>query len=155
MNKNFPIISRRWASWWCPVVSHLSLFSTSLTTFRRSMLSQATKRLSPMKISVRSNNVHHPGTIQSWIRWNGHYRSSLPHCIQINVRNISKHFKKRRQRNSSSKEWNPRIELKNRFICAFRTDRKNVLSDIDSMLSDLNRELDQMLDYETSTSLRS
>ena len=31
-----------------------------------------------------------------------------------------------------------------------RNDRRNVLSDIDSMLSDLNRELDQMLDYEAS-----
>ncbi|CAF4906745.1 unnamed protein product, partial [Rotaria sp. Silwood1] len=34
-------------------------------------------------------------------------------------------------------------------------DATNVLSDIDSMLSDLNRELDQMLDYETTTSIRS
>jgi len=33
----------------------------------------------------------------------------------------------------------------------FRNDRTNVLSDIDTMLSDLNRELDQMLDYETTT----
>ncbi|CAF4194516.1 unnamed protein product, partial [Rotaria sp. Silwood2] len=32
-------------------------------------------------------------------------------------------------------------------------DTTNVLSDIDSMLSDLNRELDQMLDYETKTSI--
>ena len=32
-----------------------------------------------------------------------------------------------------------------------RHDTTNVLSDIDSMLSDLNRELDQMLDYETMT----
>ena len=33
-----------------------------------------------------------------------------------------------------------------------RNDTTNVLSDIDSMLSDLNRELDQMLDYEPTTS---
>ena len=32
-----------------------------------------------------------------------------------------------------------------------RNETSNVLSDIDSMLSDLNRELDQMLDYETTT----
>jgi len=32
-----------------------------------------------------------------------------------------------------------------------KNDTTNVLSDIDSMLSDLNRELDQMLDYETMT----
>jgi len=33
----------------------------------------------------------------------------------------------------------------------FRNDTTNVLSDIDSMLSDLNRELDQMLDYEPNS----
>ncbi|CAF3953812.1 unnamed protein product, partial [Rotaria magnacalcarata] len=36
-----------------------------------------------------------------------------------------------------------------------KNDATNVLSDIDSMLSDLNRELDQMLDYEPTTSIRS
>ncbi|CAF0933695.1 unnamed protein product [Adineta steineri] len=36
-----------------------------------------------------------------------------------------------------------------------KNDTTNVLSDIDSMLSDLNRELDQMLDYEISSSIRS
>ncbi|CAF4129524.1 unnamed protein product [Rotaria socialis] len=36
-----------------------------------------------------------------------------------------------------------------------KNDATNVLSDIDSMLSDLNRELDQMLDYEATTSIRS
>ncbi|CAF0792935.1 unnamed protein product [Adineta steineri] len=35
-----------------------------------------------------------------------------------------------------------------------KNDTTNVLSDIDSMLSDLNRELDQMLDYEPTPSIR-
>ncbi|CAF0850929.1 unnamed protein product [Adineta ricciae] len=35
-----------------------------------------------------------------------------------------------------------------------RNDTTNVLSDIDTMLSDLNRELDQMLDYEPTPSIR-
>ena len=41
-------------------------------------------------------------------------------------------------------------DRQNAIIC--RNDTTNVLSDIDSMLSDLNRELDQMLDYETTMS---
>ena len=41
-------------------------------------------------------------------------------------------------------------------LFSYRNDTTNVLSDIDSMLSDLNRELDQMLDYEpTPSSTRS
>ncbi|UJR15770.1 hypothetical protein I4U23_002704 [Adineta vaga] len=36
-----------------------------------------------------------------------------------------------------------------------KNDTTNVLSDIDSMLSDLNRELDQMLDYDPTNSIRS
>ncbi|CAF0794413.1 unnamed protein product [Rotaria sp. Silwood1] len=44
---------------------------------------------------------------------------------------------------------------KNKENKIIKHDATNVLSDIDSMLSDLNRELDQMLDYETTTSIRS
>jgi len=49
------------------------------------------------------------------------------------------------------------IDKRSQYIEVFKKDKQikndatNVLSDIDSMLSDLNRELDQMLDYETTT----
>ncbi|CAF0769081.1 unnamed protein product [Adineta ricciae] len=56
------------------------------------------------------------------------------------------------------------IDKRSHYIEAFnkdkqnrtiRNDTTNVLSDIDSMLSDLNRELDQMLDYDPMSSIRS
>ncbi|CAF1239104.1 unnamed protein product [Rotaria sordida] len=46
------------------------------------------------------------------------------------------------------------ISKKNKDNKLIKNDATNVLSDIDSMLSDLNRELDQMLDYETTASIR-
>ncbi|CAF3904007.1 unnamed protein product [Rotaria sordida] len=136
-NENVGTIKQR-----SPHNQNNNLYNTSLDTMKRSL---------PIQFFEQSNThllkPSYPMTTAIYDN-NDRFISKNIHSPNKQIRKTSTQIN---GRNSSLLTGDKRLQYikQNKTV---KNDTTNALSDIDSMLSDLNRELDQMLDYEPMTS---
>ncbi|CAF2402053.1 unnamed protein product [Rotaria sp. Silwood2] len=111
------------------------------------------KRSLPIEFFQQSN-IHSMTTTPIYDN-NEHFihKTKISPCKQIKKTSLTATEREASSSNTDKHLQYIEMSKKNKENKITKHDTTNVLSDIDSMLSDLNRELDQMLDYETKTSI--